>query len=157
LDKEMRFHVEQHTDDLVARGYSPAEARRRALIELGGTEQVKEQCRDARGTGWVDDLAHDVRYAFRSFVRQPGFAAVAVLTLALGTGATTLMFTIINGVLLKPLPYADPNRLIVLQEKTDYSTRLGDLWAFSKPNYTDLKGDATGVEMAAFLYNGGTI
>ena len=157
LDKEMRFHLDQHAEDLVARGHSPAEARRRARLELGGMEQVKEECRDARGTRWVEDVVHDARYAVRSLARQPGFAATALLTLALGTGATTLIFTIINGVLLKPLPYADAGRLIVLQEKTDYSTRFGDLWAFSKPNYTDVKRDATAVDVAAFLYSGGTI
>src|SRR5438445_7299343 len=108
LEKEMRFHLDQHTIDLIALGRSPEEARRRARLAIGGPEQVKEECRDARGTRWLDDLAQDVRYGVRLLRQKPGFTAVALLTLALGTGATTVMFTVVNGVLLKPLPFADP-------------------------------------------------
>lgn len=108
LDKELQFHIDQHTEDLVAQGHSPKEARRLARLEFGGPEQVKELCRDARGTRWLEDLVHDTRYALRTLRQKPGFAAVALLTLALGIGATTIMFTIINGVLLKPLPSLNP-------------------------------------------------
>src|ERR1051326_8074462 len=137
LDKELRFHLEQHERDLVERGHSPAEARRLARIELGGEAQVTEQCREARGTRWLEDFFQDCRYALRTLRHNPGFAAVALLALALGTGATTLMFTLINGVLLKPLPYANPEQLLSLQEKTDWSTHWGNLWGFSYPNYLD--------------------
>lgn len=157
LEKEMHFHIEQHTHDLIERGYAPDEAHRQALIALGGEEQVKEECRDARGTRWLEDLIQDMGFALRSLWQKPGFAAVALLTLALGTGATTLIFTLINGVLLKPLPYANADRLLVLQEKTDYSTRIGDLWAFAYPNYADCKREVTGLDLMAFLYNGGTV
>ncbi|MDP8979357.1 MAG: ABC transporter permease [Acidobacteriota bacterium] len=157
LEKEMRFHLEQHTKDLMAQGYEAGEARRRAKIALGGPEQVKEECRDARGTRWLEDLWQDFRYALRTLRNRPGFAAVALLTLALGTGATTVMFTVINGVLLKPLPYADPDRLVALQEKTDWSTQFGDLWAYSYPNFLDCKREIRSLEMAAWSFGGGTV
>jgi predicted permease len=159
LDKELRFHLDQHTADLVARGLDPKESRRQASLALGGPEQVKEECRDARGTRWLEDLAQDLRYAFRSLRQRPGFAAVAILTLALGIGATTVMFTVINGVLLKPLHFPDPDRLVTLNEQTKGITdyRWGDLWAYSYPNYLDCKHDSRSLDMGAWRYNGGTV
>src|SRR5205823_1339116 len=94
LEKELRFHLDQHTTDLIAHGHDPAEARRQARIALGGEEQVKESCRDARGTRWLEDLWQDASYALRTLRKKPGFATVALLTLALGSGATTVMFTV---------------------------------------------------------------
>ena len=159
LDRELRFHLERHTADLIARGVAPDDARRQARLELGGPEQVKEQCRDARGTRWVDDLWQDVRYALRTLRRRPGFAAVALLTLALGSGATTVIFTVMHGVLFKPVPFADPATLLKVDEQTkgivDY--RWGDRWAFSYPNFLDCQRDVRSLDMAAFRYGGGTV
>ena len=118
LEKELRFHVEQHVADLVGRGVEPGEARRQARLALGGPEQVKEGCRDARGTRWLEDFWQDFRYALRTLARKPGFTAVTLCTLALGIGATTVMFTVTDGVLLKPLPYADPERLIAVHGRS---------------------------------------
>jgi putative ABC transport system permease protein len=118
LDKELRFHIEEHTAGLMADGLEPSEARRQARIAVGGPEQVKESCRDARGTRWLEDLWQDLRYALRTIRQRPGFAAVVALTLAVGIGSTTLMFTVLNGVLFKPFPYRSPERLFSLQEKT---------------------------------------
>ena len=117
LDQELSLHLEQHMAALIERGHSPEEARRLARMELGGPEQVKEACRDARGTRWLEDLFQDVRYALRTLRQNPGFAAVALLTLALGTGATTIVFTVIEGVVWRPFPYPHPERLLRLRHQ----------------------------------------
>jgi predicted permease len=157
LERELRFHLDEHAAELIAGGLDPAEARRQARIALGGPEKVKEECRDARGTRWLEDLWRDFRYALRTLRQRPGFAAVILFTLALGTGATTVMFTVINGVLLKPLPYPEPNRLVTLQEQTDWSTQWGNLWAFTYPNFLDCKGESRSLDMAGWRYGGGTV
>src|SRR3979411_2698903 len=118
LAKELNFHLEQHMSQLIGRGIPPDEARRQARLALGGPQQVKEQCRDARGTRWLEDLWQGFRYHLRTLKQRPGFAVVALLTLGLGIGATTVMFTVINGVVLKPLPYPEPDRLVTVHGQT---------------------------------------
>ncbi len=157
LDKEMLFHLDQHASDLTGRGADPEEARRAARLALGGPEQVKEDCRDARGTRWLEDFLQDVRYALRLLRKNPGFAAVALLTLGLGTGATTVMFTVVNGVLLQPLPYPEPGKLVTVQEKTEKSNQQGNLWAFAYPNYLDAKKESRSLDLAAWRFGGGAI
>jgi predicted permease len=159
LEKELRFHLDQNTADLIARGYLPDEARRQARLTLGGPEQVKEECRRARGTRRLEDLLQDCRYALRTLRQKPAFAAVAVCTLALGSGATTVMFTVINGVLLKPLPYPEPERLVKVEEQTKGITnyKWGDRWAFSNPNFLDCKREIRSLDLAARRYGGGAV
>jgi predicted permease len=159
LERELSFHLEQHARELIEGGMEPADARRRARLELGGSEKVKEECRDARGTRWIEDFWQDLRHALRTLRQRPGFAAVALLTLALGTGATTIMFTVVNSVLLKPLPYPQANRLVRLSEETEQVTSRiwGNLWAFAYPNYLDCKRESRTLEMAAWRYNGSTV
>jgi predicted permease len=111
LDEELQFHVEQLIEAHRARGLSPEAARREALLAVGGVEQRKEECRDARRVRVVGDVIRDLRYALRTFRRFPGFVTASVLTLSLGIGTTVAMFTVVNGVLLRPLPFPEPERL----------------------------------------------
>ncbi|HYY94156.1 MAG TPA: permease prefix domain 1-containing protein, partial [Pyrinomonadaceae bacterium] len=137
LEKELRFHLDQHTSDLIAEGHSPEEARRQARLALGGPEQVKEMCRDARGTRWLWDLLRDLRYGVRILAKQPGFTVVTALALALGIGVNTAILSAVNGFILRPLAADRPAELIAAHwgRKTD-----AQVWGeFSYPNFVDLR------------------
>src|SRR5215813_15081273 len=116
LEKELRFHLDQHMADLIAQGLDPEEARRRARLALGGPEQVKEQCRDARGTRWLEDLLQDLRYGARMLLNKPGFTLIAVITLAAGIAANTTIFSLADAVILRPFNFPNQERLVMVWE-----------------------------------------
>ena len=157
LDRDLRdqinTHLEEATDEYVQRGLSPTEARRAAHLSFGGVAQAEETSRDVRGR-WLDDLAKDLRYGLRTLRRNPAFATVAVLSLAIGIGANTAVFSLLDRILWRPLPVSHPEQLVIA--RWGASKDLGDLsfsWAsgggdghggwmrnvFSWPAFADLR------------------
>src|ERR1044072_9224813 len=116
LDEEMRFHLERDIDQNIRNGMTPEDARYTALRSFGGVDQSKGECRSARGVGLIDNIVRDVSYSGRVLFKSYAFTIVVVLTLALGIGANTAIFSVANGILLRPLPYPDSDRLAVIEE-----------------------------------------
>ena len=138
LDEELLYHIERQAELYIAQGMSPNAARAAAVRAMGGIERRKDEVRDTRGVMLLEDLSRDTRYAFRTLRRAPGFTAVAAITLALGIGANTAIFTVVNGVLLRPLPYHDASRLVVIQHE-----QMGTV---APANFLDWKAAVTAFE-----------
>lgn len=150
MDAELRFHTQAFADDLVRRGVAPEEAQRRARIEFGGMERVKEEGREARGISFLDELLQDLRYGQRVLRKSPGFAAVAVLTLAFGIGANTAIFSVVNAVLLRPLAMQDPARVVYLQERWQNIVP-----GLSVGNFVSAKNQSSSFTQLCASHNGG--
>ena len=132
LDEELRFHLGRQIDAYMAAGVDREEAERRAHLQFGGLDQVKEEYRDALGVRLLKDVGRDVRYAIRTLRRSRVFAATALISLALGVGVNTLVFSVVNGLVLRPLPVSDPERVMFVQ-------RAGSFSSHSFPAYRDLR------------------
>src|SRR6058998_2226700 len=145
LDAEMDSHLQLHIEDNLRAGMNAAEARRQALMKLGGVEQTKEMVRDRRGLPLLDTLLQDLRFAFRMLLKNPGFTAIAILTLVVGIAATTAIFSVVYGVLLRPLPYPNPNRLMAVFEVTSKGrpSRVAD------PNFDDFRDQSRSFQAIA--------
>jgi predicted permease len=151
LDEEIRFHIDQQTEKNIRAGMTPTEARRRALVRFGGVESVKEQARDEFRPAMFEDFIRDLRYGARILWRVPGFAIVAILTLGLGIGAATAVFSVVNGVLLAPLPYPDADRIVRLFQ-IDANGRRNQ--TVSEPNFDDWKSGAHAFRAMALMSPG---
>jgi len=148
LDDELLFHFEQQVAKFIHSGLSPQEAKRRARLEFGGMDQVKEEHREARGVTFIETVLQDIRYGLRTLAKSTGFAVVAVLTLALGIGANTAIFSYFNAWIIKPLPYPQADRLMVFQshDKKKGWTREG---LFSTASFLDFQKQSTSFEQTA--------
>lgn len=148
LDEEVQAHLDLLAADYERRGISPEGARLAARRAFGGIEPMRERYRDGLRLRWLEDLGHDMRYAMRGLRRNPGFTAVAVLTLAFGIGATTALFSVIDAVMLRPLPVHDPGDLRLISVKGPNPIPS---WSFSYPVYQDMRRQVPGLAGVALF------
>lgn len=141
LDEELQYHLERDIEQHIQSGMTRAEARYAALKQFGGLMQAKEKSRDARGVGFIENTLQDARYSLRLMIKNPAFTLVVVLTLTLGIGANTAIFSFANGILLRPLPYPDSDRLVVLDE-TALKRGITSM-SVSYPNFLDWREQNT--------------
>jgi len=155
LADEISSHVQMQIDDNVRAGLTPDEARRQALVRFGGVESVKEAYRDRRGLPLIETTLQDVRYALRMLRRSPGVTLVGILVMALGIGANTAVFSVVHAVLLNPLPYADPDRIVTLTYVTTGSAAMGDRSKqVSLPDFQDWHAQSTAFDAMAYYVSG---
>src|SRR5439155_16511886 len=131
MDEEMRAHLEMQTQENLNAGMNPEEARYAALRQFGRVEFIKETCRERRGVSWIENFTQDVRYGLRMLLKNPGFTATAVLTLALGIGANTSIYSVVNSTLLNPIPGRDSDRLMQIAEQD--KRKHGAFWHVDAP------------------------
>jgi putative ABC transport system permease protein len=149
LEEELQFHLEKEVEENIRRGMTPEAARDAARRSFGGVEQAKEAYRDTRGLPGVDSLWQDVRFGVRMLAKSPGLTAVAVLSLALGIGANTTMFSVINSIVFRPPPYKDPDRIVMVSESR--LDRPEEGWMVSAPTFRDWKEHARVFEQLSAL------
>ena len=144
LDRELEYHIERRVSDLIASGLPEPEARRRVAVEVGGVTQIREEVRDIWLTRWLRDFAYDLRFSVRSFLRSPSFAATAVVSLALGIGATTAIYSLLDQVVRRSLPVHEPERLVLVDWIGDQATvnAFGSTNLMSYPICRDLHSQA---------------
>ena len=149
LDAEVRVYFDEVVDEKIARGMPREAARRAAALELGGREQVKEAVRDVRFGVWVENLARDLAQGARLLAKSPGFTAVAVLTLAVGMGPNIAIFSFLNGILLQPLPYPQPEQLVQIFHTNPKFVEGGDTLPVSPPTFNDWRSQSRTLDVAA--------
>src|SRR5262249_40021076 len=154
LDAEIQAYVDAVTEERIAEGMAPAAARRTALSEFGGTEQVKQAVRDGRAGTGIEAVCQDVRFAFRVLRKSPGFTSVVVLTLALGIGANSAIFTLMNAVLLQTIPVKHPEELVALLWSAHKSPQTTEMNTFSDCLMWERDSGASGCSMSYPAYRG---